>query len=1483
MKKFLTLVLVLAMVFCLTSCQYLPDSLQSMIDTVMGSIFGENPTCEHDWMDATCTLPKTCSVCGVTEGDPIGHTEETIAGTAATCTESGKTEGKKCSACGEITVQQTVIEALGHTEEIITGTPATCTENGLSDGKKCTTCGDTTVAQKVIPANGHVDKDKNYICDDCDAKLCTNHIEEVVAGKDANCTETGLTDGKKCSVCGEVLIKQAEIPAKGHADADKNHACDNECDVYQGTHEDSDKNHKCDYGCSVAIGECKDEDKDHICDYGCGKAFGTHEDSNKDHACDYGCSEVIGKCEDIDSDHKCDHGCDKTFGAHEDSDKDHKCDYGCSVAIGEHADSATDNDHVCDHGCGATLEGCTGGSTVIENTVEADCENDGSYDEVVYCSICNKELSRTQKTIPAEGHTDNNKDNKCDVDGCNAILCGMDNHIEETVSGKSATCTADGLTEGKRCSACGEILVAQETIPAIGHSYESTVTTAPGCETTGVKTYTCKNDASHTYEEEIPATGHSYESSVTNPTCEGNGYTTHTCACGHSYTSDTIGATGHKDADKDHVCDNECGIYQGVHEDADKDHECDYGCSVAIGKCNDENKDHACDYGCDKRYGTHEDSDKDHECDYGCSVAFGAHEDNNKDHKCDYSCSVAIGECNDENKDHACDYGCDKKFGTHEDSGKDHKCDYGCSVAIGECKDEDKDHTCDYGCGKVFGTHEDSNKDHACDYGCSEVIGKCEDIDSDHKCDHGCGKAFGTHEDSGKDHKCDYGCSVAIGECKDEDKNHTCDYGCGKAFGTHEDSNKDHECDYGCSEVIGECNDENKDHACDYGCAEAFGTHEDTDNDHVCDYGCGATLEACTGGSPVTENTKEADCENDGSYDEVVYCSICNKELSRTQKTIPAKGHNAAEDDGDCTTAIKCTNKGCEYIFVVAKSHTSEADDGDCTTAVKCANAGCEYIFVDAKSHTPEADDGDVTTAVKCTNEGCGQNVVPAKEAITLVIPTFENGSVVADKKNYAVGDTVTLTVSANKNYAQKLYINGAPILVNTNGKYSFVAEEGKSYNITGEFVSTQGKWYWTAEYGVLNQAHGVFHAPATSEKNGELVPTADKCYGGQVLVKDPSHGTKKDFAIVLKMQFSDGQKAEVRLVNKDGNGHYMVQSMSGMFGSWKWYYDLNDEENAAVANGEGVWFGLVRYGTDIELSVNGKVLPHRADTPISLAEDTVLNQFKVTTFNFSYAIDVPYEFFILPNQLAIGKFVNGTVTTDKDSYKVGDTVTLTVSPAKDYAQKLYINGEPILVDTNGKYSFVIEEGKVYNISGEFVYVKGAWYWTAEYGVLNQAHGVFHSPVPAGGEKNGELVPTANKCYGGKVLVKDPSGGTKQDFAIVLKMQFSDGQKAEIRLVNKDGKGHYMVQSMSGMFGSWKWYYDLNDEENAAVANGEGVWFELVRNGSNIDIKINGKVLPHRADTPISLAESTVLNQFKVTTFNFSYAIDVKYEFYMTK
>ena len=47
---------------------------------------------------------------------------------------------------------------------------------------------------------------------------------------------------------------------------------------------------------------------------------------------------------------------------------------------------------------------------------------------------------------------------------------------------------------------------------------------------------------------------------------------------------------------------------------------------------------------------------------------------------------------------------------------------------------------------------------------------------------------------------------------------------------------------------------------------------------------------------------------------------------------------------------------------------------------------------------------------------------------------------------------------------------------------------------------------------------------------------------------------------------------------------------------------------------------------------------------------------------------------------VSIAAFTNGTVTADKESYKLGETVTLTVAPEAGYSQKLYINGEPLLL-----------------------------------------------------------------------------------------------------------------------------------------------------------------------------------------------------------
>lgn len=83
----------------------------------------------HEWKEATCTEPKTCSKCNKTEGEPLGHEWK-----EATCTEP-----KTCARCGAVEG-----EALGHTAsnewKIIK--EAKYKVPGLRE-KKCTVCGES--------------------------------------------------------------------------------------------------------------------------------------------------------------------------------------------------------------------------------------------------------------------------------------------------------------------------------------------------------------------------------------------------------------------------------------------------------------------------------------------------------------------------------------------------------------------------------------------------------------------------------------------------------------------------------------------------------------------------------------------------------------------------------------------------------------------------------------------------------------------------------------------------------------------------------------------------------------------------------------------------------------------------------------------------------------------------------------------------------------------------------------------------------------------------------------------------------------------------------------------------------------------------------------------------------------------------------------------------------------------------------------------
>jgi hypothetical protein len=56
---------------------------------------------EHVWNEATCTVPKTCSECGATEGEALGH----------------DTEIGKCDRCGEWQNEDVVSEIIQYYQQ----------------------------------------------------------------------------------------------------------------------------------------------------------------------------------------------------------------------------------------------------------------------------------------------------------------------------------------------------------------------------------------------------------------------------------------------------------------------------------------------------------------------------------------------------------------------------------------------------------------------------------------------------------------------------------------------------------------------------------------------------------------------------------------------------------------------------------------------------------------------------------------------------------------------------------------------------------------------------------------------------------------------------------------------------------------------------------------------------------------------------------------------------------------------------------------------------------------------------------------------------------------------------------------------------------------------------------------------------------------------------------------------------------------------
>ena len=364
------------------------------------------PTCENEGVKT-----YTCSACGDTKTEAIpakGHTSSGwIIDREATCETEG-TKHKECTVCHKVSENGT-IPALGHAwNEWTVATPATCT----AAGEETRICANNAEHKetKVIPAKGHT--------------------EVIDAKVEPTCVKAGKTEGKHCSVCNKVLVAQTAIPALGHVDENKDGVCDicnQETKHYVSIYKYGNENgwKASSLQTTIEVGNVATVTiacvKPNIYAQQSGQftngaawLFDEEEDATltvtaKDGykivaiKFSYGWNNGIrgtlscdGKV--VESDKKFPVNALKaTFTAKAD-DETKKCSLQIDSITVWYAPA-------CEHAATKTTE---------ENRVEATCDTDGSYDEVVSCTVCNEEISRTQKTIPALGHVDENKDGVCD-------------------------------------------------------------------------------------------------------------------------------------------------------------------------------------------------------------------------------------------------------------------------------------------------------------------------------------------------------------------------------------------------------------------------------------------------------------------------------------------------------------------------------------------------------------------------------------------------------------------------------------------------------------------------------------------------------------------------------------------------------------------------------------------------------------------------------------------------------------------------------------------------------------------------------------------------------------------------------------------------------------------------------------------------------------------------------------------------------------
>ena len=204
---------------------------------------------------------------------------------------------------------------------------------------------------------------------------------------------------------------------------------------------------------------------------------------------------------------------------------------------------------------------------------------------------------------------------------------------------------------------------------------------------------------------------------------------------------------------------------------------------------------------------------------------------------------------------------------------------------------------------------------------------------------------------------------------------------------------------------------------------------------------------AHTPAEAVKENIVDATCTEQGSYDSVIYCSVCEEELSRETVTTELIAHTLAAAVKENEVDATCTETG-RFDSVVYCSVCDEELSRETFTVDKVAHTPAEAVkenIVDATCTEQGSYDSVIYCSV-CEEELSRETVTTELIAHTLAAAVKENETAATVKAEGSYDSVVYCSVCKTELSREKVTVDKLPetkIEVAENDHMKFLADKG--------------------------------------------------------------------------------------------------------------------------------------------------------------------------------------------------------------------------------------------------------------------------------------------------------------------------------------------------------------------------------------------------------------------------------------------------------